>query len=57
MVVAAFENISSLRGLENALQDNLRETIARRLEADPSKSGEIVRLLLGVADDLEADRK
>ena len=36
---------------------NLRETIARRLEADPSKSGEIVRLLLGVADDLEADRK
>jgi GAF domain-containing protein/CheY-like chemotaxis protein len=28
MIVAAFENISSLRGLENALQDNLRETIA-----------------------------
>ena len=27
MIVAAFENISSLRGLENALQDNLRETI------------------------------
>jgi GAF domain-containing protein/CheY-like chemotaxis protein len=28
MIVATFENISSLRGLENALQDNLRETIA-----------------------------
>ena len=28
MIVASFENISSLRGLENALQDNLRETIA-----------------------------
>ena len=28
MIVAAFENISNLRGLENALQDNLRETIA-----------------------------
>ena len=28
MIVATFENISSLRGLENALQDNLRETIS-----------------------------
>ncbi|MBC7809728.1 MAG: GAF domain-containing protein, partial [Burkholderiales bacterium] len=27
-IVAAFQDISNLRGLENALQDNLRETIA-----------------------------
>src|SRR5690606_24142023 len=27
-IVAVLEDISSLRGLENALQDNLRETIA-----------------------------
>src|SRR5690606_32152136 len=28
MIVATFENITSLRSLENALQDNLRETVA-----------------------------
>lgn len=36
---------------------NLRETIARKLEADDAKPGEIVRFLLGVADDLDAGEK
>ena len=34
---------------------NLRETIARRLEQDEKKAGEIVRLLLGIAEDLEGE--
>ncbi|MCJ8520731.1 DNA-binding PadR family transcriptional regulator [Pseudorhizobium tarimense] len=33
---------------------NLRETIASKLETDETKSGEIVKLLLKVADDLDA---
>ncbi|NWG16137.1 MAG: GAF domain-containing protein [Chloroflexi bacterium] len=43
-IVAAFQDISNLRGLENALQDNLRETIALY---EVSRS-------LAEADDMEA---
>ena len=32
---------------------NLREVIARKLEADEKKAGEVVKLLLGVAEDLD----
>ena len=42
------------RSVDSALL-HLRETIARKLAKDESKSGEIVRLVLGVADDLEID--
>ena len=36
---------------------NLRETIARKLEGDEKKGGEIVRLLLDFAENLERDDK
>lgn len=42
------------RSLDSALL-NLRETIARKVAQDEAKAGEIVRLLLGVADDIEAE--
>ncbi|MCC2609750.1 PadR family transcriptional regulator [Neorhizobium petrolearium] len=34
---------------------NLREVIARKLETDEKKAGEIVKLLLDIAEDLERD--
>ena len=40
------------RSLDTALL-HLRETIARKIEADATKGGDIVKLLLGVADDIE----
>ncbi|WP_370320733.1 PadR family transcriptional regulator [Oricola sp.] len=42
------------RSVDTALL-HLRETIARKLAKDETKSGEIVRFLLGIADDLEVD--
>jgi len=42
------------RSVDTALL-HLRETVARKLAKDEARSGEIVRFLLGVADDLEID--
>ena len=42
------------RSVDTALL-HLRETIARKLAKDETKPGEIVRFLLGIADDLEVD--
>jgi len=42
------------RSIDTALL-HLRETIARKIAKDETKSGEIVRLVLGIADDLEID--
>lgn len=57
-IVAAIENISSLRGLENALQDNLRETIAlyeaTRALSEADEIEQILDVLIGQLAILEA---
>jgi GAF domain-containing protein/DNA-binding response OmpR family regulator len=57
-IVAAIENISSLRGLENALQDNLRETIAlyeaTRALSEADEVEQILDVLIGQLAILEA---
>jgi GAF domain-containing protein len=50
MIVATLENISSLRGLENALQNNLRETVAlyeaSRALSEAGEMGEVLEVII-----------
>ena len=58
-IVAAVEDISNLRGLENALQDNLRETIAlfeaTRALSEADSTGDVLDTLLGQLMIVEPD--
>jgi GAF domain-containing protein/CheY-like chemotaxis protein len=56
-IVAVFENISSLRGLEDALQENLRSTIAlyeaTRIFAEADSSTEVLDTLITMLSQFE----